>query len=121
MFASIQNFSEFYSEMDVNNQGLECMRLLNEIFCDFDEVSEIHKCNAKIIYHLYLQLLDEERFSSIEKIKTIGGSYMVASGLHTNTTKQVHLSNTFVIIFHFMSHQVLQIKVADNYILIFLN
>lgn len=39
MFASIQNFSEFYSEMDVNNQGLECMRLLNEIFCDFDEVS----------------------------------------------------------------------------------
>ena len=41
MFASIQNFSEFYSEMDVNNQGLECMRLLNEIFCDFDEVSGI--------------------------------------------------------------------------------
>lgn len=41
MFASIQNFSEFYSEMDVNNQGLECMRLLNEIFCDFDEVSVI--------------------------------------------------------------------------------
>ena len=40
---------------------------------------------------------------------------MVASGLHTNTTKQVHLSNTFVIIFHFISHQVLQIKVADNY------
>lgn len=42
MFASIQNFSEFYSEMDVNNQGLECMRLLNEIFCDFDEVSVLY-------------------------------------------------------------------------------
>jgi len=41
MFASIQRFSEFYSEMDVNKQGLECMRLLNEIFCDFDEVSQV--------------------------------------------------------------------------------
>lgn len=52
MFASIQNFSEFYSEMDVNNQGLECMRLLNEIFCDFDEVSGINV----LLTYVYLRI-----------------------------------------------------------------
>ncbi|KAL3280965.1 hypothetical protein HHI36_004190 [Cryptolaemus montrouzieri] len=64
MFASIPNFTEFYSE-DVN-KGVECIRLLNEIIADFDE------------------LLDEERFSSIEKIKTVSATatYMAASGLN---------------------------------------
>ncbi|XP_073984141.1 adenylyl cyclase 78C-like isoform X3 [Rhodnius prolixus] len=62
MFASIPNFTEFYSE-DVN-KGMECIRLLNEIIVDFDE------------------LLSEPRFSSIEKIKTVGASYMAASGLN---------------------------------------
>lgn len=38
MFASIPNFKEFYTETDVNNEGLECLRLLNEIIADFDEV-----------------------------------------------------------------------------------
>lgn len=38
VFASINNFSEFYSELDGNNQGVECLRLLNEIIADFDEV-----------------------------------------------------------------------------------
>lgn len=40
MFASIPNYKEFYDENDVNKQGLECLRLLNEIICDFDKVSE---------------------------------------------------------------------------------
>ncbi|KAG8264704.1 cAMP biosynthetic process [Homalodisca vitripennis] len=62
MFASIPNFTEFYSE-DIN-KGIECIRLLNEIIVDFDE------------------LLAEPRFSSIEKIKTVGASYMAASGLN---------------------------------------
>ena len=64
MFASIPAFSEYYEEVDGNNQGIECMRLLNEIFADFD------------------QLLTEEKFNCIEKIKTIGGTYMVASGVN---------------------------------------
>lgn len=64
MFASIQGFSEFYNEQTVNQQGIECMRFLNEIIADFD------------------QLLIEERFASIEKIKTIGSTYMVASGVN---------------------------------------
>ena len=29
---------EFYVELDGNNQGVECLRLLNEIIADFDEV-----------------------------------------------------------------------------------
>lgn len=39
MFASIPNYKEFYDETDVNKQGLECLRLLNEIICDFDKVN----------------------------------------------------------------------------------
>ena len=38
MFASIPNFSDFYSELDITGQGVECLRLLNEIIADFDEV-----------------------------------------------------------------------------------
>lgn len=63
MFASIPNYKEFYDESDVNKQGLECLRLLNEIICDFDK------------------LLLKPKFSGIEKIKTIGSTYMLASGL----------------------------------------
>lgn len=40
MFASISNFSEFYVELEANNEGVECLRLLNEIIADFDEVPE---------------------------------------------------------------------------------
>lgn len=40
MFASISNFSEFYVELEANNEGVECLRLLNEIIADFDEVSQ---------------------------------------------------------------------------------
>ncbi|XP_077504116.1 adenylate cyclase type 2 Ac76E isoform X3 [Amblyomma americanum] len=63
MFASIPNYIEFYDETDVNKQGLECLRLLNEIICDFDK------------------LLLKPKFSVIEKIKTIGSTYMAAAGL----------------------------------------
>jgi adenylate cyclase 8 len=52
MFASIPNFKDFYSE-DVEN-GKACIRVLNEIICDFDA------------------LLDEPRFATVEKIKTVG-------------------------------------------------
>lgn len=39
LFASITNYHEFYMELDGNNQGMECLRLLNEIIADFDEAS----------------------------------------------------------------------------------
>jgi hypothetical protein len=41
-------------ELDANNEGVECLRLLNEIITDFDQV------------------LDNPDFKCIEKIKTIG-------------------------------------------------
>ncbi|CAK1545295.1 unnamed protein product [Leptosia nina] len=63
VFASITNYHEFYMELDGNNQGMECLRLLNEIIADFDE------------------LLGEDRFSAIDKIKTVGSTYMAAVGL----------------------------------------
>ncbi|XP_022645660.1 Ca(2+)/calmodulin-responsive adenylate cyclase-like isoform X3 [Varroa destructor] len=63
MFASIPNFAEFYMELDGNQQGVECLRLLNEIIAEFD------------------QLLDEDKFQSVDKIKTIGATYMCAVGL----------------------------------------
>ena len=48
--------------MESNNEGVECLRLLNEIIADFDEI------------------LEEECFRSIEKIKSTGATYMAASG-----------------------------------------
>ncbi|GCC41580.1 hypothetical protein chiPu_0025639 [Chiloscyllium punctatum] len=39
MFASIPNFSDFYTEESINNGGIECLRFLNEIISDFDGVS----------------------------------------------------------------------------------
>lgn len=46
MFASISNFSEFYVELEANNEGVECLRLLNEIIADFDEVSKFKENNG---------------------------------------------------------------------------
>lgn len=63
LFAAMPNFSDFYTEDSVNNQGLECLRFLNEVISDYDA------------------LLDEPRFKDIIKIKTIGSTYMAASGL----------------------------------------
>ncbi|XP_068115729.1 adenylate cyclase type 7 [Hyperolius riggenbachi] len=63
MFASVPEFKVFYTECDVNKEGLECIRLLNEIIADFDE------------------LLMKPKFSAVEKIKTIGSTYMAATGL----------------------------------------
>lgn len=63
IFASVPNFHEFYTELDGSNHGVECLRLLNEIIADFDE------------------LLCQERFRGIDKIKTVGSTYMAAIGL----------------------------------------
>ena len=47
MFASIPGFADFYSQTEMNNQGVECLRLLNEIIADFDEVrSTVFYCRS---------------------------------------------------------------------------
>ena len=80
MFASIPNYKEFYNENDINNQGLECIRLLNEIICDFDRVLE-DVVNEGNIFGFIFQLLSKPKFCLVEKIKTVGSSYMVAAGI----------------------------------------
>ncbi|KAM4626820.1 adenylate cyclase type 5 isoform 2-T2 [Discoglossus pictus] len=75
MFASISNFSEFYVELEANNEGVECLRLLNEIIADFDEI------------------ISEDEFRQLEKIKTIGSTYMAASGLNDTTYDKVGKSH----------------------------
>ncbi|XP_060116480.1 adenylate cyclase type 9 [Heteronotia binoei] len=67
IFASIVNFSEFYEEN--YEGGKECYRVLNELIGDFDE------------------LLSKADYSSIEKIKTIGATYMAASGLNASQSQ----------------------------------
>ena len=64
MFAAMPNFADFYTEESVNNQGLECLRFLNEVISDYDA------------------LLDQARFANIIKIKTVSSTYMAASGLN---------------------------------------
>lgn len=39
IFITITEFNKFYQELDSNNEGVECLRLLNEIIADFDEVT----------------------------------------------------------------------------------
>ncbi|XP_029461085.1 adenylate cyclase type 5 isoform X2 [Rhinatrema bivittatum] len=75
MFASISNFSEFYVELEANNEGVECLRLLNEIIADFDEI------------------ISEDQFRQLEKIKTIGSTYMAASGLNDSTYDRIGKSH----------------------------
>uniref|UniRef100_A0AAR2ITU6 Adenylate cyclase type 7 n=1 Tax=Pygocentrus nattereri TaxID=42514 RepID=A0AAR2ITU6_PYGNA len=72
MFASVPDFKEFYTECDINKEGLECLRLLNEIIADFDE------------------LLSKPKFSGVEKIKTIGSTYMAAAGLSGTPGQEIH-------------------------------
>ncbi|XP_062270805.1 adenylate cyclase type 8-like [Scomber scombrus] len=69
LFASLPGFSDFYTRKELVHQHVECLRLLNHIITDFDE------------------LLEECYFDEVEKIKTIGSSYMAASGLSPDKQK----------------------------------
>uniref|UniRef100_A0A7E4V052 adenylate cyclase n=1 Tax=Panagrellus redivivus TaxID=6233 RepID=A0A7E4V052_PANRE len=62
LFASITNWNEMYEENFEG--GREFLRVLNEVIADFDD------------------LLEKPEFSHVEKIKTIGATYMAASGLN---------------------------------------
>jgi class 3 adenylate cyclase len=62
LFVSLCNYAEFYEE--TFQGGRELIRVLNEISIDFD------------------QLLDDPRYRNIEKIKSIGSTFMIASGLN---------------------------------------
>lgn len=78
MFASIAGFDEYFEEKEIKHEGVDCLRLLNEIIAAFDD------------------LLEESYFQYVEKIKTIGSCYMAASGLapdrQTSMDEWNHLS-----------------------------
>lgn len=75
-FYILQNhFKEFYQELEINDEGMECLRLLNEIIADFDE------------------LIEHDEFDGIEKIKTIGSTYMAAAGLEETIEENRHDSS----------------------------
>ncbi|XP_076319683.1 adenylate cyclase 1-like isoform X2 [Tachypleus tridentatus] len=85
MFATIPNFHEIYTDIKTDSHVVECLQLLNEIIVDFDE------------------LLYEDRFYMIDKIKTVGSMYMAAIGLmpeyHISEDNQIMASqclSTFV-------------------------
>ncbi|KAL4658139.1 adenylate cyclase type 9 [Arapaima gigas] len=93
IFASIVNFSEFYEES--YEGGKECYRVLNELIGDFDE------------------LLRKPSFSSIEKIKTIGATYMAASGLSTQQgSDQAHPHGHLRALFEFALEMM---RVVDDF------
>lgn len=71
MFASIVNFQQFLHKDE--NKGEDSLRLLNIIISEFDT------------------LLERDRFSSLDKIKTIGSTYMAASGLTEECSSVTHL------------------------------
>jgi len=76
IFASIVNFNELYDESYLG--GKEYLRVLNELISDFDEI------------------LSKTEYSNVEKIKTIGSTFMAASGMNPsirqgNTHKYAHI------------------------------
>ncbi|VDN57977.1 unnamed protein product [Dracunculus medinensis] len=73
VFITITDFDKFYMELDANNEGVECLRLLNEIIVDFDTQ------------------LSRDEFKCIEKIKTISTTYMAASGLTGQVIGNAHV------------------------------
>lgn len=68
IFASIVNFNELYDESYLG--GKEYLRVLNELIGDFDE------------------LLERPEYANVEKIKTIGSTFMAASGLNPQVRQQ---------------------------------
>ena len=63
MFASIPDYLDFYTEEEISEGGVICLKILNEIISEFDK------------------LLFEAQFSRVEKIKVISSTYMAACGL----------------------------------------
>lgn len=93
IFASIVNFNEMYDESYL--KGKEYLRVLNELIADFDE------------------LLERPEFQHVEKIKTIGSTFMAASGLnpdlrHSSRGTHDHL-------YQLMDFALEMQKVVDNF------
>ncbi|KAF5308267.1 hypothetical protein FQR65_LT06260 [Abscondita terminalis] len=93
IFASIVNFNEMYDESYLG--GKEFLRVLNELIGDFDE------------------LLTLPEFRSVEKIKTIGSTFMAASGL--NSKMRAEQSDPHDHLFQLMEFALAMQKVIDDF------
>lgn len=103
MFATIANFSEFYVELEGNNEGVECLRLLNEIIVDFDELlsQDKFRYRGQKLSPIYLASkfnLHKYNCSSIEKIKSTGSTYMAASGLTRYTCDKLEFGHVHAMV-----------------------
>lgn len=93
IFASIVNFNEMYDESYLG--GKEYLRVLNELIGDFDE------------------LLTRQEFKSVEKIKTIGSTFMAASGL--NPQQREEHKNPHAHLFALMDFAIAMQNVIDSF------
>lgn len=53
MFASIAGFNEYFEQKEIKHEGVDCLRLLNEIIAGFDEVSFGLKMSGQKSYFKY--------------------------------------------------------------------
>lgn len=93
IFASIVNFNEMYDESYLG--GKEYLRVLNELIGDFDE------------------LLTLPQYRSVEKIKTIGSTFMAASGLNSELRTQQQDPNEHL--YALMDFAISMQHVIDNF------
>lgn len=93
IFASIVNFNEMYDESYL--KGKEYLRVLNELIADFDD------------------LLERPQFQHVEKIKTIGSTFMAASGL--NPALRHASRGTHEHLYQLMDFALEMQKVVDNF------
>lgn len=93
IFASIVNFNEMYDESYL--KGKEYLRVLNELIADFDE------------------LLERPEFQHVEKIKTIGSTFMAASGLNPDLRRASR--DTHDHLYQLMDFALEMQKVVDNF------
>ncbi|KAL0883780.1 hypothetical protein ABMA27_015876 [Loxostege sticticalis] len=93
IFASIVNFNEMYDESYL--KGKEYLRVLNELIADFDE------------------LLERPEFQHVEKIKTIGSTFMAASGLNPDLRQDSH--DPYDHLYQLMEFALEMQKVVDNF------
>ncbi|XP_060816096.1 adenylate cyclase type 9 isoform X3 [Bombus pascuorum] len=93
IFASIVNFNELYDESYLG--GKEYLRVLNELIGDFDE------------------LLEKPEFSNVEKIKTIGSTFMAASGLNPQVRQQSE--HEYMHLFQLINFAIAMHKVINDF------
>lgn len=62
MFASIAGFNEYFEQKEIKHEGVDCLRLLNEIIAGFDEVSMII-CTIDSDYFLTTRIISAYKYT----------------------------------------------------------